>query len=132
MKKVFLLLVCAFFALTTFSQNFLKVKRMTTLEYSDSKQEWLETETTYPNSIYVMIKGSEIIITNSYEQRIYTYGSPEKSTYGTHTVYSWKALDKDGTRLSFMMKIFNSGSIVYMFIYNGVGVEYLMDKSSNN
>jgi hypothetical protein len=132
MKKVFLLLICAFFALTSFSQKFIKVERMTTLRYSDYKQNWEETETTYPTSIYVMIKGSEVIITSSYEQRIYTYGSPEKTDYTTHTVYTWKALDKDGTRLSFMIKIFKSGSIIYMFIYNGVGVEYLMDNSSNN
>lgn len=127
MKKVFLLLVCALFALTSFSQEFIKVERMTTLEYSDYKQTWLEKETTYPTSIYVMIKGSEVIITSAYEQRIYTYGSPEKTTYSTHTVYTWKALDKDGTRLSFMIKIFNNGSIIYMFIYKGMGVEYQME-----
>jgi hypothetical protein len=132
MKKVFLLLICAFFALTSFSQKFIKVERMTTLQYSDYKQNWEEVETTYPSSIFVMIKGSEVIITSSYEQRIYTYGDPEKTNYTTHTVYTWRALDKEGMRLSFMIKIFNNGSVIYMFIYKGVGVEYLMDMSSNN
>ena len=132
MKKLFLLLVCALFALTSFSQKFIKVERMTTTEYDRYKQEWVDKEVTYPTSIYVMIKGSEVIITSSYEQRVYTYGTPEKSTYPTHSAYLWKALDKSGTRCTFIMKIFNSGEVVYMFLYNGIGIEYLMDMSSNN
>lgn len=112
----------------SFAQEFVKVKRMTTITYDDYKQEWVDGEYTYPSSIYVMIKGSQVIITSAYEQKIYTYGSPDKSEYSTHNAYTWSALDKKGDKLKFIIKIFNTGDIVYMFLYNGMGVEYLMDR----
>lgn len=112
----------------SFAQEFVKVKRMTTMTYDRNKEEWVDGEYTYPSSIYVMIKSSQIIITSAYEQRIYTYGNPDKTEYSTHNTYTWNALDKKGDKLKFMIKIFETGDIVYMFLYNGMGVEYLMDR----
>lgn len=112
----------------SFAQEFVKVKKMTTITYDDYKQEWVDGEYTYPSSIYVMIKGSQVIITSAYEQKIYTYGDPDKLEYSTHNAYIWNALDKKGDKLKFIIKIFNTGDIVYMFLYNGMGVKYLMDR----
>jgi hypothetical protein len=132
MKKLLLLFISMFFVAISFAQELVKVKRMTTMTYDRNKEEWVDGEYTYPSSIYVMIKGSNIIITSAYEQKIYTYGSPEKTEYPTHNAYIWSALDKKGDKLKFIIKIFNTGDVVYMFLYNGIGVEYLMDMSSNN
>ena len=127
MKKVFLLLVCALFTLTSFSQEFKKVQRMTVISYDEQKGDWVDDRTTYPQTLYVKIKGSEIIITSDYQQRIYTYGNVEENNYTTHVTYTWSALDKDDKPCKFIMKHFKTGEIIYMFIYNGVGVEYLME-----
>ena len=127
MKKLLVLLISMLLVTVSFAQEFIKVKRMTTITYDNYKQDWVDGETTYPSSIYVMLKGSEVIITSAYEQRVYTYGSPEETKYTTHNTYLWNALDKSGTRLKFIIKIFKTGEVVYMFLYKGMGVEYLMD-----
>lgn len=127
MKKLLVLLISMLLVTVSFAQEFVKVKRMTTIRYDNYKQDWVDSETTYPTSIYVMLKGSEIIITSAYEQRVYTYGNPEKSNYSTHTAYTWSALDKKGEKLKFILKIFETGEIIYMFLYRGIGVEYLME-----
>ena len=127
MKKLLVLVISMLLVTASFAQEFVKVKRMTTISYDNYKQDWVDGESTYPSSIYVMIKGSQIIITSAYEQRIYTYGNPEETKYPTHSAYTWSALDKKGDKLKFIIKIFGTGQIVYMFLYNGIGVEYLMD-----
>lgn len=127
MKKLLVLLISMLLVAVSFAQEFVKVKRMTTITYDDYKQEWVDGEYTYPSSIYVMIKGSQVIITSAYEQKIYTYGNPDKSEYSTHNAYTWSALDKKGEKLKFMIKIFKTGEVIYMFLYRGIGVEYLMD-----
>lgn len=128
MKKLLLLFISMLFVAISFAQEFVKVKRMTTITYDRIKEDWIDGEYTYPTSIYVMLKGSEIIITSDYEQRLYTYGNPHKVEYSTHTAYTWKALDKSGTSCHFILKMFKTGAIVYMFLYDGIGIEYLMDK----
>jgi hypothetical protein len=130
MKKVLLSLIFAFFiALCSFSQNMRKVYSMSTLSFSESKNDWIRDKTTYPKDLNVFIKGSEIFITNEYEQKIFTYGKCEEDKYQTHTSYGWNALDKEGTKCYFIMKRFNDGQIIYMFIYDRVGIEYVMEEN---
>jgi hypothetical protein len=130
MKK--LLLLTSFvmlFVASCFSQELKKVSRMRVMNYDHRTKEFVNKETTYPKEIYVIIKGGVVHITSTKEQKIYTYGSPEKTNYDTHSVYTWPAVDKDGTSCTFMIKIFNDGSIAYLFLYSSVDllIEFLMD-----
>lgn len=113
---------------TSFSQNFEKVYQMTTMSFDKVKKEWVEQNVTYPSGIYVMLKGSEVIITSDYQQRIYTYGEAQENDYPTHKSYTWKAIDKSGINCKFIFKVFKNGTIVYMFLYDGACVEYVMQK----
>jgi hypothetical protein len=104
-----------------------KVYSMSTLSYDKYKSDWIREKTTYPKNLNVFIKGSEILITNEYEQKIFTYGNCEENKYDSHVSYGWNALDKDGTKCYFIMKRFNDGEVIYMFIYNFVGIEYVTE-----
>lgn len=129
MKKLILLLTLSIaFTVSAFSQSFKRVEKMTLIIYDKDKGEWVDDKVTYPKGLNVMIKGSEIIITNEYEQRVYTYGECQKNMYSTHATYSWDALDKEGTKCRFIMKRFFDGAVIYMFIYEFMGIEYLMEK----
>jgi hypothetical protein len=129
MKKLILLLTLSIaFTVSAFSQSFKKVHRMALITYDKDKGEWVEDKVSYPNGLHVMIKGSEIIITSQSEQRVFTYGECEKNVYPKHITYSWDALDKEGTKCRFIMKHFSDGAVVYMFIYQFMGIEYLMEK----
>ncbi len=130
MKKLLLLTTFVMlFIVSCFSQEVKKVKRMRVMDYDNRTKEFVDRETTYPKEIYVMIKGGTVYITSTKEHKVYTYGTPEKTSYSTHTVYTWPAIDKDGTACTFMIKIFNDESIAYLFLYPSVDVliEYLMD-----
>ena len=127
MKKLLLLLICGIMSTAAFSQVFRKVATMSTMSYDKVKKDWIVDKTYNPSNLNVLIKGSEIIITNEYEQRIYTYGDYEKSAYATHVVYTWQALDKEGNKCKFMIKNFYSGGTVYLFMYDGVAIEYIME-----
>ena len=128
MKKKILLIIC-FISLSfySFSQNMKKVYSMSVLSYNEAKSDWIRDKTTYPKNLNVFIKGSEVLIVNEYEQKIFTYGNCEEDKYETHISYGWNAIDKDGTKCYFIIKHFYNGQVIYMFIYNGVGVEYVME-----
>ena len=128
MKKLIFLLLCGIAISTSvFSQTFRKVAKMSTMSYDRIKKDWVVEKSYSPSNLAVLIKGSEIIIANEYEQRIYTYGDCEKDTYDTHVVYAWLAIDKDGKKCKFMIKNFFSGGTVYIFMYNEIAVEYIME-----
>jgi hypothetical protein len=128
MKKLIFLLLCGIAISTSvFSQTFRKVATMNAMSYNRIKKDWVVDKSYSPSNLAVLIKGSEIIIANEYEQRIYTYGDCEKDTYDTHVVYSWPALDKDGKKCKFMIKNFFSGTTVYTFLYDELAIEYIME-----
>jgi hypothetical protein len=97
------------------------------MSFSESKNDWIRDKTTFPKDLNVFIKGSEILIVNEYEQKIFTHGNCEENKYNTHISYGWNAIDKDGTKCYFIMKRFFEGQVIYMFIYDGVGIEYVME-----
>jgi hypothetical protein len=128
MKKTITLFVCSILlTLTSFSQNMRKVYSMSVMSFSESKNDWIRDKTTFPKDLNVFIKGSEILIVNEYEQKIFTHGNCEENKYNTHISYGWNAIDKDGTKCYFIMKRFYEGQVIYMFIYDGVGIEYVME-----
>ena len=128
MKKTITLFVCTILlTLTSFSQNMRKVYSMSVMSFSESKNDWIRDKTTFPKDLNVFIKGSEILIVNEYEQKIFTHGNCEENKYNTHISYGWNAIDKDGTKCYFIMKRFYEGQVIYMFIYDGVGIEYVME-----
>lgn len=128
MKKLTLLtLAVMLFAFSSTAQKVSKVYRMATLIYNYVSKDWDRSDINYPTGINVMIKNAnEVIIMTSYEQRVYLLGSPDKTYHKTHSTYTWKAIDKSGTNCSFMIKIFENGDIIYIFLYDDVGIEYLM------
>lgn len=128
MKKATLLTFAVMLlSMSTMAQKVSKVYRMATLVYNYAKKDWDRSDINYPTGINVMIKNAkEVIVMNSYEQRVYLMGEPNKTYHKTHSTYTWKAIDKSGTSCSFMIKLFEDGDIIYIFLYDDIGVEYLM------
>jgi hypothetical protein len=115
MKKISLLVVSLFLTLLSHSQDFKRVLKSTKLEFNTDK--WTVVETQYPTDLFVILKDWDITI-GSYKLK--TYDSPEKSSYDTHIVFSWKTVDQEGNKCVFMIKKFKqevSNHMVYSVVY---------------
>ena len=128
MKK--LLLVVTLLLVTTFcySQSFNKVYKATYIKYINGR--WVDGESTYPESMFIIMEGSEIKITNESESKFITYGDYQKTSYNDFVCYSWNCYDKKGNDCTFMMKKPYEGKrMVLMFIYSSlnVGLEYITE-----
>jgi len=128
MKKLFL--VVSLLLLTTFchSQSFDKVVKATLIKYIDGR--WVDSESTYPEGMFIIMKGSEIKITNEGESKYVTYGEYKKTSYNDYVCYSWNCYDKNGRDCIFMMKMpYDGKGMVLMFIYSSrnIGFEYVTE-----
>ena len=120
MKKLSLIVVGLFLTLFSYSQDFQRVLKSTKLEFNNDK--WTVVETQYPTDMFVILKDWDIRI-GTYKLK--TYDTPEKSSYDTHVVFSWKAVTPDGEKCVFMIKKFKP-EITNHMVYSVVFEQYLM------
>jgi hypothetical protein len=123
MKKITLLVLTLIITITTYSQSFYKIFKSTKSEYRDEK--WITIATYYPTDEFVILDNTNISISN-YKFKV--YGDYEKTEFEEHKTLTWKAINANGDKCYFMMKLFNpniTSHIIYSIIYeSGVMYEY--------
>lgn len=128
MKKQILAIALTLFTTLSHSQSFSKVIKASVLQYNGS--EWITTKTNYPESMFVILKGSEISITNESRSKYITYGDAVRNYRGNCSSTSWKAYDKDGDRCDFMMfKCDDNSNMLITVLYSrlDIGIEYTVE-----
>lgn len=126
MKKITLMIALLLLWGASFSQKFNKVYRSiySTYDYG----EWVTKDSRYPQSMYITLDGSDIMINNDAESHYKTYGNSSKSTFESHECYTWNCIDRKGISCLFMMKRFyESGTYVFCFVYRGYMFEYVIE-----
>lgn len=128
MKK--LLTLIAFLTITNsgYSQSFRKVQKSIYIEYINGR--WVESLVKYPDDMYIMMYKNEISINNQSDAKYYTYGSPERQYFYTHTTYTWDAYDKKGRNCTIMMKTSESSSVMnleVLYLRESYGFEYITE-----
>jgi len=125
MKKVSTLLIGLFMTFTSFSQSFQKVAKA--VAYSYINNEWVTDRTTYPETMYVIINGSEIKVTNKTESKYITYGYPKKENTSEYESNTWDAYDQDGDPCSFSMtRYYETEGYSIFVMYKRVAVQYII------
>lgn len=123
MKKVVLIAVSLLFTLCSYSQEFARVVKSYKSQWTGD--DWKVVGVNRPSDLFVVIKDWDITI-GDYKFR--TYDDPEKRAYDTHVTYSWKCVNGEGKKCTFVMKKFKpsvTDHIVYMVIYDtGIMYEY--------
>jgi hypothetical protein len=122
MKKILLTLLIIFVSTFCHAQSWDKVYYINFIKFEDGT--WVDDKSQETDNTFILIKGSEVIIRAKDINRYMTYGDCQTKNYDTHIASSWKCLDKEGDDCTFIMKRFNNGTIIYMIIYNRVGVEF--------
>lgn len=121
-----LLVISVLLSLMSLSQDYGRVVRATKLNYINSQ--WVEQETIQPNDFFIIIKDYEVTVGT---KKFMTYGDVETTNYEGFVCYTWKCIDPDGNKCSFMMKKFSySTQMIYMFVYpqSSSAYEYLIQK----
>lgn len=116
MKKAKLLFISILFYSIAFSQEFYKIERASLFLYVD--EAWKNVATEYPANMFLNINGSDIRFNNDDKSHYKTYGNSEKTTYQTHTCYSWNCMDKEGKDCTFLIKKFKDGTKIVCFLYS--------------
>lgn len=111
MKKLSLIVVCLLLTLLGFSQDFSRVLKITKSEWKNDN--WSVVDTQYPKDLFIIMKDWDIKIGTF---KLKTYDEPEKTTYEVHTVYSWKCIDENGEKCTFMMKKFKPEVTTHILI----------------
>ena len=123
MKKILFIVVSLLATTLTYSQSFSKVIQSTKSEWIN--EEWKVVATDYPKDMFIILKDAEVIIG---EYKFRTYGESEKTNYEKHVCYTWKCVNGNGDKCTFMMKKFKpevSSHMLYSILYNtGVMYEY--------
>ena len=102
MKKLSLMVVGLLLTVLSYSQDFYRVVRATTMEYRDTN--WVNLETQYPSDLFIIMKEYDVKIGTA---KFRTYDAPEKTTYSDHITYSWECIDAEGINCVYMMKQFD-------------------------
>jgi len=113
MKKIILSFVLILISLFSFSQNFYKVESCRIENYINEK--WVTIETTYPKKMFVIIKGSNIKVTNEAGSLFQTYGEMFKESYPTHIAYVWRGYDDEGKEVFIFLKTANDFNTLVEF-----------------
>lgn len=132
MKKVTLIVVSLLLTIISYSQNFYRV-----VQASKSKSEWNGTEwktvsSSKPTDLFVISKDWNITIG---EYKFRTYDDYEKTTYENHVTYSWKCINGEGAKCTFMIKKFKpeiSSHSLYSILYSESGVMYDYETEPEN
>ena len=123
MKKT---LLSIYFLLLTFfgySQTYNKVYKTSLLHYSDG--DWNTIKENYPLRMFVILKESEVMITNEAGTKLMTYGTSEKRTTSDGESWSWDAYDEEGKQCTFMMKRFyTTKDVLYTIAYFSKNVAF--------
>lgn len=102
MKKIILSLALTLVSFFSFSQDFYKVGNCKIENYINDK--WVTVETTYPKKMFVIIKGSNIKVTNEAGSSFQTYGEVVKEKYSTHIAYIWRGYDDEAQEVFIFLK----------------------------
>lgn len=111
MKKLSLIVVSLLFTLFGYSQDFSRVIKVTKSEWKNDN--WSVLDTQYPKDLFIIMKDWDIKIGTF---KLKTYDEPEKTIYEVHTVYSWKCIDENGDKCTFMMKKFKPEVTTHILI----------------
>ena len=125
MKKLIIFIALFFISTFCHAQNWEKVSSMNFIKKVNG--EWVDEKSINTTNVYVMLKGSEVIVKSNQINRYMTYGDVQSSNYSTHSANLWKCLDKDGDECFFIMKKFTNGTIIYMVVYNYFGIEFYIN-----
>jgi len=123
MKKLSLIVVSLLLTLFSYSQDFNRVITASKSEWNGV--EWKTLSSSNPTDMFVIMKDWDITI-GTYKFK--TYDNPEKTTYESHVCYTWKCVNGNGEKCTFMMKKFKpevSTHMLYAIVYDtGVMYEY--------
>jgi hypothetical protein len=110
------------------SQDFYKVKK--SILQVHNGVEWVDKKVLYPESMFIIVKDSEIKITNKSESKYITYGDVKEKRFTTHKTYIWDAYNEDGRDCLFMMKISNgeTNDISFNFVFGDITYEYIAER----
>lgn len=127
MKKFILLIIC-FVTTNCFSQDFYKVKK--SILQVHNGYEWVDKKVLYPDGMFIIVKDSEIKITNRSESKYITYGDVKEKRFTTHTTYIWDCYNEDGKDCLFMMKISNreTNDVSFNFVFGDFTYEYIAER----
>ena len=110
-------------SILTYSQSFDRIIREFKSEWNGT--EWKTVQTNYPKESFVIMKDWDITI-GTYKFK--TYDDYEKTIHSDHVTFTWKCVNGDGVKCSFMMKKFRpevSSHTLYAIVYDtGVMYEY--------
>jgi len=128
MKKLLLLLSFALISTFCHSQTVNKVYKSVYVSYYNG--DWHDEKTMFPLDMYVTINKNSITINNDDKTSVMTYGDCDKKVFERHISYTWNAIDKDGERCSFMMKLdrYGKGEVNSIYYFDkGIGFLYYID-----
>jgi len=126
--KNFLFCVFTMISASCLSQDFYKVKK--SILQVHNGVEWVDKKVLYPESMFIIVKDSEIKITNKSESKYITYGDVKEKRFTTHKTYIWDAYNEDGRDCLFMMKISNgeTNDISFNFVFGDITYEYIAER----
>lgn len=123
MKKVTLIVVSLLFTLFSYSQEINRVVKSSKSQWDGI--EWKTITTDYPKELFIVMKDWEIKIG---DYKFKTYDTYRKDIFETHVCYTWKCVNGNGDKCTFMMKKFNpeiTSHLMYCIVYDtGVMYEY--------
>lgn len=130
MKKVIsLTIIASLFVMTSFSQTFDKVRKA--LYYTYEKEQWVAGTPTYPERMFIIIKGNDIKITNQSNSRYITYGDNRKENTKDYDSDTWDAYDQDGSTCTVMItKYFDAPgySVFIMYADKNIAIQYITEE----
>jgi hypothetical protein len=130
MKKVIsLTIIASLFVMTSFAQTFDKVRKA--LYYTYEKEQWVAGTPTYPERMFIIIKGSEVRVTNKSDSKYITYGDNRHEKTSDYDSDTWDAYDEDGSTCTLMItKYFDvpGYSVFVMYADKNIAIQYITEE----